>query len=208
MNKSFPDLPFQKKFWIEALVGAAEKFLNHPFISNMASPSLLDIYPHTSFTPCHAAVQRTFWVLEVGGSQDWTFSEQKVTELKPQPKMGNLVLSLVYLLCTILTIVMLLRNLPLAWKLFKSPHWMVRKNKHLHWLWLMVLYNCILWLFFSKENIICQTWFRCESMNQPPSTQDLRSASFCQVHQSQLYPSWLASQDALEVMRVTNWLSY
>ena len=40
--------------------------------------------------------------------------------------MESFGLSLVYFLCTILSIVILWRNLPLAWKLFSSPHWMVR----------------------------------------------------------------------------------
>ena len=50
------------------------------------------------------------------------FSESNIRKLS----MESFGLSLAYFLCTILSIVILWRNLPLAWKLFRSPHWMVR----------------------------------------------------------------------------------
>ena len=50
------------------------------------------------------------------------FSESIIRKLS----MESFGLSLAYFLCTILSIVILWRNLPLAWKLFRSPHWMVR----------------------------------------------------------------------------------
>ena len=59
--------------------------------------------------------------------------------------MESAVLSLVYLLCTLLITVMLFRNLPLAWRLFSSPHWMV----HLKNLKLILNFLVLLFLALS-----------------------------------------------------------
>ena len=45
------------------------------------------------------------------------------------------------------------------------------------WLWC-----CLFLTLFSNRNLTSETWFRCEWMNRPTSTQDLHFASFCQVH--------------------------
>ena len=45
---------------------------------------------------------------------------------RTQLKMESFGLSLAFILCTLLTVAMLWTSLPLAWKLFSSPHWMVR----------------------------------------------------------------------------------
>ena len=45
---------------------------------------------------------------------------------RTQLKMESFGLSLAFILCTLLTVAMLWTSLPLAWKLFTSPHWMVR----------------------------------------------------------------------------------
>ena len=142
------NLPFALKqvSWI-CLLQSSEGESQRPKCLNIASPGPCRHPPTSFFEEANLAQISTSFtsvlllhILSFRGLSGLNSFQKVRSENK---KMGSLGLSLVYILCTILTTVMLWRNLPLAWKLFTSPHWMVRITKHMHWS------LCCLFLSFS-----------------------------------------------------------
>ena len=117
----------------------------------------------------------------------WPIFRKKSTDLVLE--MESAVLSLVYLLCTLLITVMLFRNLPLAWRLFSSPHWMV----HLKNLKLILLF----WFFcfWRCQELYCTFWYSSKWIKSSCcSTQLSRHWAKLQIH---IIPGTRVNQDHL-----------